>query len=293
MNTQRRKHLQGLARAAGLLALAAGGPLVSGLSRAQERPQSGLDKAEALQLGGESLLLSSAVLGEKRRINVYLPEPYLQQADLRLPLLVMPDGGMAEDFPHVAGLLQVGIANGTVRPFILAGIENTQRRRDLTPPSEDARDRAIAPQIGGSAAFRRFLREELLPLLQARYRCTSERAIIGESLAGLFVLETLLLEPDLFSTGIAIDPSLWWNREQLLKDLPSRSPALARHQLFIASADKDGNTAPIRRFVQQLRRQRPAGLDWHYQPMAGEGHATVYHPAALMAMRRLLKPAGA
>ena len=283
MNTQRRLQLQRL------LALAAGLPLLPGQLRAEAAPST-LQKAEPLQLGGESLLLQSAVLGETRRINVYLPEPYLQQPDLQLPLLLMPDGGLAEDFPHIAGLLQVGIANGTVRPFILVGIENTQRRRDLTPPSDDARDRAIAPQIGGSAAFRRFLREELLPLVHARYRCTAERAIIGESLAGLFVLETLLLEPALFGTGIAIDPSLWWNREQLLKDLPARSAALERHRLFIASADKDGNTAPIRRFTQQLRRLRPVGLDWHYQPMPGEGHATVYHPAALIAMRRLLKP---
>ncbi|MBB2483984.1 alpha/beta hydrolase [Mitsuaria sp. WAJ17] len=281
---QRRTHL------AGLLALVAGLPLLPGMALAQDRAQPGLDKVEALQLGGESLLLSSAILGETRRINVYLPEPYLQDAALRLPLLVMPDGGMAEDFPHIAGLLQVGIANGTVRPFILVGIENTQRRRDLTPPSTDARDLAIAPQIGGSAAFRGFLRDELLPLVQARYRCTQERALIGESLAGLFVLETLLREPELFGTGIAIDPSLWWNRGQLIQDLKQRSSALAGHRLFIASADRDGNTAPIRQFVQALRRLRPSGLDWHYQPMAGEGHATVYHPAALIATRRLFKP---
>ena len=287
MNTQRRSHL------CRLLAMSAGLPWLPGLALAASDEAGRIEKAEPLQLGGESLLLQSRLLGETRRINVYLPEPYQQQPDLRLPLLLMPDGGMAEDFPHIAGLLQVGIANGTVRPFILVGIENTQRRRDLTPPSEEARDRAIAPQIGGSALLRRFLREELLPLVEARYRCTEERAIIGESLAGLFVLETLLLEPALFSTAIAIDPSLWWNREQLLKELPARSAVLAHHRLFIASADKDGNTAPILRFVQQLRRLRPAGLDWHYQPMPDEGHATVYHPAALIAMRRLLKPASA
>lgn len=285
MNTQRRLHLlRGLALATGM-------PLLTGRGLAAAGPSQEPTAVEPLRLGGESLLQPSAVLGETRRINVYLPEPYLQQPDLRLPLLLMPDGGMAEDFPHVAGLLQVGIANGTVRPHILVGIENTQRRRDLTPPSEDARERAIAPQIGGSAAFRRFLAEELLPLVQARYRCTAERAIIGESLAGLFVLETMLQAPQLFNTGIAIDPSLWWNREQLLKDLPAQASGLAGHRLFIASADKDGNTAPIRRFVTALRRLRTQGLDWHYQPMAGEGHATVYHPAALLAMRRLLKPA--
>ncbi len=110
----------------------------------------------------------------------------------------MPDGGMAEDFLHVAGLVQVSVGNGTMRPFLLVGIENTERRRDMTGSTENEEDKKIAPRVGGSAAFRRFLREELMPQVKERYRTTEETAIVGESLAGLFVVETFLLEPDLF-----------------------------------------------------------------------------------------------
>ncbi len=102
---------------------------------------------------GDTFTLHSTVLGEQRRINVY-NAPSGPDAK-PLPVLYMPDGGLAEDFLHVAGLLQVSIANGTMRPFMLVGIENTQRRRDMTGPSDDPRDRSIAPVIGGSAAFRR------------------------------------------------------------------------------------------------------------------------------------------
>ncbi len=45
-----------------------------------------------------------------------------------------------------------------------------------------------------------------MPEMRGRYRTTGETAIVGESLAGLFVVETFLLEPDLFDTYIAIDP---------------------------------------------------------------------------------------
>ena len=121
----------------------------------------------------------------------------------------MPDGGMAEDFVHIAGLVQVSVGNQTMRPFLLVGIENTERRRDMTGPTQNAGDRRIAPRVGGSAAFRKFLREELMPQIKQHYRTTSETAVVGESLAGLFVVETLLREPDLFDTYIAIDPSLW------------------------------------------------------------------------------------
>ena len=41
-----------------------------------------------------------------------------------------------------------------MRPFILAGIKNAQRRRDLTAPTTSAEERKITPKGGGSAAFR-------------------------------------------------------------------------------------------------------------------------------------------
>src|SRR6476469_3378792 len=81
---------------------------------------------------GQTFTLESKALGETRRINVYLPPAYTDSATVRLPVLYMPDGGLGEDFLHVAGLVQVLTGNGGMRPFILVGIENTQRRRDLT-----------------------------------------------------------------------------------------------------------------------------------------------------------------
>ena len=99
-----------------------------------------------------------------------------------------------DDFLHVAGLVQVSVGNGTMRPFVLVGIENTERRRDLSGPTQNEEDRKIAPRVVGSATFRKFLRDELMPDVRARYRTTDETAIVGESLAGLFVIETFLLE---------------------------------------------------------------------------------------------------
>src|SRR3712207_4681744 len=129
--------------------------------------------------------------------------PYTTLFRSRLPVLYMPDGGIAEDFLHVAGLLQVSVGNGTMRPFLLVGIENTERRRDMTGPTDNEDDKKIAPRVGGSKAFRKFIRDELMPQVRSRYRTTEETAVVGESLAGLFVIETFLVEPDLFDTYIA------------------------------------------------------------------------------------------
>jgi predicted alpha/beta superfamily hydrolase len=133
---------------------------------------------------GQTFTMQSNVLGETRRLNVYLPAGYAQSATQRLPVLYMPDGGLGEDFLHVAGLVQILVADGSMRPFLLVGIENTERRRDLTGPTTSASDQKIAPRVGGSAAFRKFIRQELMPEIQRRYRTTPETAIAGESLAG-------------------------------------------------------------------------------------------------------------
>jgi predicted alpha/beta superfamily hydrolase len=239
---------------------------------------------------GETWTLASGVLNETRRINVYRPPGV--SADQSLPVMVMPDGGLAEDFLHVAGLLQVGAGNGTVRPFLLVGIENTERRRDLTGPTDSARDRGIAPHVGGSQAFRDFIRKELLPEVARRYRTTGETAIAGESLAGLFVVETLVLEPDLFDTYIAIDPSLWWNDGRLARRIAGDPLTLkGRKRLYVALSSDGMKTFDAPAVAAGFR--RAPGLEFQEADWPGETHATIYHPAALKAFRAVLQPAPA
>jgi hypothetical protein len=79
---------------------------------------------------GQSFTIESGVLGETRRINVYTPPGYNAHAGARFPVLYMPDGGTAEDFPHVTGTVQSLVTAGAMRPFIVVGIENTERRRE-------------------------------------------------------------------------------------------------------------------------------------------------------------------
>jgi predicted alpha/beta superfamily hydrolase len=256
-------------------------------------PQSPAPPATPLVFG-ETFTIDSDVLSEVRRINVYLPPVYADSPAARLPVLYMPDGGMAEDFLHVAGLVQVSVGNGTMRPFILVGIENTERRRDLTGPTRVAEDRTIAPRVGGSAAFRRFIRTELMPVVQSRYRTTDETAIIGESLAGLFVVETFFLEPDLFDTYVAFDPSLWWNDHELVRTAPARLAAGGLSgTLYLASSSEPELADLTKQLADVLQQHGGPDIHWSYDPMPDETHATIYHPAAILAVRRLFAPAGA
>lgn len=241
---------------------------------------------------GDTFTINSKSLGETRRINVYLPPGYRDSRDSRVPVLYMPDGGMAEDFLHIAGLVQISVINGTMRPFLLVGIENTERRRDMTGPTENEEDKKIAPRVGGSPAFRKFIRDELMPEIRRRYRTTAETAIVGESLAGLFVVETFLLEPELFETYIAIDPSLWWNNQKLVNGAAAqlRSRPGSEKSLYFASSDEKGINVITERLAGILTTNAPPTIRWHYERMPAEQHSTIYHPAALKAFRYVFKP---
>jgi predicted alpha/beta superfamily hydrolase len=249
------------------------------------------DKAAPLVVG-ETFTIASKILGETRRINVYLPPGYTTSPNLRVPVLYMPDGGMAEDFLHVAGLVQVLVGNGTMRPYLLVGIENTERRRDLTGPTENENDKKIAPRVGGSEAFRKFIRNELMPQVKDRYRTTTETAIVGESLAGLFVMETFFVEPDLFDSYIAIDPSLWWNDKKLANSARKRLETRPKWEktLYFATSEEKGTSEPAQKLADVLGKDGPSGLQWHYEKMPEEKHSTIYHPAALRAFRSVFKP---
>lgn len=262
------------------------------LGEARGQSAAGQGSAAAPLSIGQTFTLVSGVLGETRRINVYLPPAYADTAAAALPVLYMPDGGLAEDFLHVAGLVQVGTGNGTMRPFIVVGIENTERRRDLTGPTTDPEDRKIAPRVGGSAAFRQFIRTELMPTIRQRYRTSAETAVVGESLAGLFVLETLLLEPGLFDTYVAFDPSVWWNKGALVGQAEKTLRAYQgpAKTVYVATSRDAAKIPESGGLEPALKAGAGHHLTWYYQPLPAETHATIYHPAALTAFRVVFGP---
>lgn len=241
----------------------------------------------------ETLTIDSRVLAETRRIHVSLPPGYERDTRIRYPVLYMPDGGLEEDFPHVARDVGAAIRAREMRPVIVVGIENTERRRDMTGPTEVASDRKIAPRVGGSARFRGFIRDELMPVVRERFRGNGETAIVGESLAGLFVLETFLEEPALFDTYIALSPSLWWNAGALVRGAAERfrSRRRSRVTLYFATAGDDGLEESARDLAEALRAAPPKGLTWYFERWPHEKHSTIYGAVSPLVFRKLFPPA--
>src|SRR5690554_5397043 len=165
----------------------------------------------------DSFKLFAPTIGEDRIINVWLPSNYNSGTD-SLPVLYMADGGVVmEDFPHIANTLAMLIESKAISPIILVCIENTDRKRDLTGFSDVQKDSIYCPLTNGAKDFRAFITNELFDEINSKYRVNNKKGLIGESLSGLFVMETFFLQPDAFDFYIAMDPSLWWNGNYLVE----------------------------------------------------------------------------
>lgn len=238
---------------------------------------------------GQSFTLHSRVLGTPRKVNVYVPPSYAE-GDKTYPVLYLLDGGEAQDFHHISGIAQLGTIAGTSEDVIVVGIETVDRRNELTAPARDPRYEKEWPTHGSSMRFRRYVAEEVIPFVEGRFRTSGDTAVMGESLAGLFVVETLLHRPALFDHYIAISPSLWWDEGALARDAAA---LLARHDdasrtLFLTMADEGGTMQEaMGGLVAALEASAPRALRWTYEQRSKETHATIYHGAALDAVRQI------
>lgn len=238
---------------------------------------------------GQTWTLDSAVLRMPRKISIYLPPSYAG-GENRYPVLYLVDGGEQQDFHHISGLAQLATISGATQEFIVVGIETTDRTNELTYPATDPRYVKKWPTLGGAPAFRRFIAQEVQPFVDDRYRTSGETALMGESLAGLFVVDTFLRQPGLVDRYVAVSPSLWWDSGSLATQAPALLAAQdgADRTLWLTIADEGGSMQTATdRLVAALKAAPPKGLKWSYAARPTETHASIYHGAALDALRSL------
>ncbi|MCX7548012.1 alpha/beta hydrolase-fold protein [Xanthomarina sp. F1114] len=226
----------------------------------------------------DSFNIESEEVNETRTINIWTPEDY-EKSDISYPVLYMPDGGIeGEDFPHIANTIAKLVKNKSIPPIILVGIANTDRRRDLTGLSNTEYDKQYAPQTDGAKNYRAFISNELFAEIAKRYRVTGKKGLVGESLAGLFVVETLFITPNLFDFYIAMDPSLWWNNKHLTttaKDNLARFPNKNIKFWFAGSSPVDISDS-TNKLATILTTNAPETLTWKYSNEPNEKHNTIF-----------------
>ncbi|HFS66598.1 MAG TPA: alpha/beta hydrolase [Flavobacteriia bacterium] len=242
----------------------------------------------------DTFTIKSQHVDEGRVINVWTPPSYEISND-KFPVLYMPDGGIKEDFPHIANTLAKLIKEKSIQPIILVGIENTVRGRDLTGYSDTKEDEQYCPLTDGAKNFRAFITEELMPEINKKYRTSTEKGIIGESLAGLFVMETFMQNSETFDFYIAIDPSIWWNDHYLVKnakDLFKKFPD-KDIKLWFAGSMIENHKYSISRYTNKLEKilekKAPNKLKWNYSYEPKEKHNTIFRATKEKALKWTLR----
>jgi predicted alpha/beta superfamily hydrolase len=239
---------------------------------------------------GTSYRWQSPAMGEERVVNVVLPEDYASQPNRRYPVLYVIDGGVEQDLIHISGTQKLNAAWGRSSEAIVVGIATKDRRRELVGSTRDPELLNQYPTAGHSADFRRFIRAEVQPFVTRGFRTTGSSAVIGESLAGLFILETYLTEPDLFGSYGAVSPSTWWDKEALSLTAAARvGRAQSKHPLYLAVGNEG---AEIRRADGRIVSAIAGKVSrWCYAERPELVHSTLYHAVSPELLQFVLPPA--
>ena len=261
----------------------------SGLAETPAEESAEQASGDNLVVMGRTHQVQSSVYETEKTLTVRLPGEYEASPDKKYPVIYLIDGGAEQDFPHIAGLAQYSEIVGAVEPFILIGIETENRRSELTPPSDDVRYDESFEERGGSEKFRQYIREDIMPWVEERYRNSPERVVMGESLAGLFITETMLRDPSLFTSYVAVSPSLWWDDLRLVRDAPAllaNFTDLPLRAYFTMGNEGWAMQDGLDHLIAALQTAQLPQLEWSYVDRRNsEEHGSIYHLAALDALR--------
>jgi predicted alpha/beta superfamily hydrolase len=225
--------------------------------------------------GSQLLKITSSIVGQEYEAYVQLPENY-SDTSKTFPVLYVLDGQW--DFSLVTAIYGQQYYDGCVPPLVIVGLTwggtnpnyDMLRARDLTPTNVGG-----TSQSGGAPKFLTFIKSELIPFIESKYRVArNDRTLMGSSYGGLFTLYAMFHETALFQRYVLTSPSLWWdngmpyayekNHAENKRSLPVK--------LFMAIGGLEG-TSGFQNFADRLRDRNYEGLEFQTRILEGMGHS--------------------
>lgn len=230
-------------------------------------------------------VIHSKILGEDRKIFIYNPDNVGGNVLPAYPVLYLLE---ENDMPMVAGMVKyLSSYNEQLPAMLVVGIDGAgQRIRDLTPTHSlydnmgklDSDPQSWLQPSGGGDKFLRFVREEVMPFVEKRYRTAPFKILAGHSVGGLAAIHALATQPDLFDAYLAVSPSLWWDKGAYLDQTLERLPASPSGKEFLFVADSpEAGPFPIymKRFLKVLEAGRARGFPWAHAYYPNETHGSI------------------
>jgi predicted alpha/beta superfamily hydrolase len=274
------------------------------LAESQRASQAQHDGTVASTLTGNIRLhraLPSRFLAHARDVIVYLPPDYESSPNAYYPVLYLQDGQNLFDAAtaFIPGhdwkadeTAEELILSGQVRPFIMVGIYHAgeSRLEEYTPDKDSTH-----PDGGKARLYGRFLTEELKPFIDSVYRTLPgprHNAIGGSSLGALVSIFTALNFSDVFGHVVALSPSVWWNRNAMVRRVAGlESKRSVRIWLDMGTEEGPGALRSVRAMREALvAKGWVEGIDLRYLEIEGANHSEDAWAARIGEVLRWLFP---
>lgn len=269
--------------------------------------------SEVTLFNTEKRILHSEIINDDFEIYISLPYRYAY-TDTTYPVLFNLDAnisfGITDNVVHILSTLNKEIPEMIVVGigYAIKGVEDwaAWRGRDFKPTSHPEKDKAwqdylskasgrddIVVESGGADNFLAFIRKELIPFIESNYRVSSDRAIAGVSLSGLFTLYALFQHPETFQRYYAGSPSISWDEPFMYKlendfaashkDLPVR--------LFVCvgGLESEPYINNMKKMAELLRSRNYPNLELEAVIFENETHGSIYQAAISRALKILYK----
>lgn len=205
---------------------------------------------------------------KRRRVDVWLPELYHQQPDIKLPVLYMHDGQnvfIRSPYVGVGWMAHERIATlaeeDKILPPIVVAMTSTMNRFGEYLPQKPLRYPGAMAHLNQNKPWRfdpdnvfsdqylKLIVDEIKPMIDAQYRVLSDvanTAIMGSSMGGLISLYALFEYPDVFG-GAACLSTHWPALGDFMVEYARQAlPQAGAHRLYFDYGGK--------------------GYDQHYKP---------------------------
>jgi len=216
----------------------------------------------------DMVTLNSDILAQPRNAMIHVPEPCLLPG-MECPTLYVLDGDY--HLEHILSTTRFMADRDFIPHTIVVAVTNPDRDRFLTPTPVERIENS-----GSADRFLRFLEQELIPHVDARYSTNGYRILAGHSYGGLFVTNALAMSPDLFGGYIAVSPSVHWDGGYVIDRLAEQSFGEdANPRLFyftMGTLERDEMTNATSALAETLSSMNTDHLTWHYDLMEGADH---------------------
>jgi predicted alpha/beta superfamily hydrolase len=222
--------------------------------------------------------LKSTATGRSYDIYIRLPDEYAKDTWKKYPVLYVLDGQW--DFKLLDSIYGGLYYDKSVPEMIIVGITysgdhpdyGALRAMDYTPVED-----LFIKGSGDAPKFHAFLKEQLLPFVEANYRADpDQRVLMGSSFGGTFSLYALFSEPTLFSGYVIGSPIVTYGHKFAFRQ---EADYASNHQdlpvrVFLSVGELEDMARPVNEFMQILQDRNYPGLEMETRFIAGERHAS-------------------